>query len=226
MEDFYQGGVTLCAPPHRDSPRWMGWMVPLTCVRVEQALPGAGVVSVTPAHLSALSTLLRDDGAAVLPPHCAGISSFGRQHFPQGSIRVDRILRCDATTFTPAPEVLPISQLAVTDTEFHWYRLHFDGPVFVARDAQGRIISWAAIKCKSDDLWEMAVVTNAGYRNRGLARSVVSRATQASLDADRAPMYLHDLANTASAKVCHALGYQPYGYEVSCECGRVKTAKE
>jgi len=220
-EALYQRGVTLCAPPHREGPRWMGWLIPLTSVRLERAAPGSGVVSVTAARLPALSALLRNTGAELLPPYGEGLSAFIRLHFPHSSTRVDRILRCDAATFTPAPEVFPISQLEETDAQASWYRLHFDGPVFVARDERARIIAWAAIKCKSDEVWEMAVVTNAGYRNRGLARSVVSRATQATLDSGRIPMYLHDLTNTASAKVCGALGYQGYGCQLSCECGRV-----
>ena len=224
-EALFQGGVSLYAPPHREGPRWMGWLIPLACVRLERALPGAGVVSITPAQFPALSALLGQGGVDVLPPHGEGFAPFIRRHFPHSSTRVDRILRCDAGTFTPAPAVFPVSQLEASDAQFNWYRLHFDGPIFVARDERERIISWAAIKCKSDMIWEMAVVTDAGYRNRGLARSVVSRATQAALDTGRIPMYLHDIANTASSRVCRALGYQPYGYQLSCECGRVTPSK-
>lgn len=219
-EHLYDGGVTAWAPAHRADGRWMGWLIPLLCLRLDQASPGVGVVSVKPDLLPALSTLLRTPGAAVLPPHSAVCEAFMRFHFPHSNARVDRILHCDASTFTPAPEIYPVSQLHEKDPLSHWYRLHFDGPVFVAKDERGRVISWAAIKCKSDEVWEMAVVTDASYRHRGLARSVVSRATRFTLDAGRVPMYLHDPVNISSSRVCGALGYQPYGYQFSCECGR------
>ncbi|OPZ87944.1 MAG: GNAT acetyltransferase [bacterium ADurb.Bin429] len=91
----------------------------------------------------------------------------------------------------------------------------------MARNEWGHIVSWAALKCKSDDVWELAVVTDAPYRGRGLARSVVSHATRAALDAGKLPTYLYEVSNTASARVARALGYQFYGYELTCEYGRV-----
>lgn len=146
---------------------------------------------------------------------------FIRAHFLHGTPKIHRILRGVATSFHAAPEIYPISLLDAVDRQASWYHLHFDGPVFVARDAQNRIAAWAAIKCKSADVWEMAVVTEARYRGMGLAKSVVSRATLAALDAGKVPLYLHEISNQASARVCQALGYQPYGYELTCEGGRV-----
>jgi len=89
------------------------------------------------------------------------------------------------------------------------------------RAARRAIASWAAIKVKSSDVWEMAVATEPPFRNRGLARSVVSRATRAALDAGKVPLYLYDISNHASGKVCAVLGYRHYGYELTFEAGRI-----
>jgi hypothetical protein len=218
---LHAGGVTVAAPPHREGPRWMGWLVPLECVVLDCAPSGTGVVSVTPTVTADLAQYLESPQLNILPPHGDALTPFIRAHFPHSYPKVHRILQCDHTSFAPAPEVLPISMLDDSDIHASWYRLHFDGPIFVARDERGSIASWAAIKCKSEEVWEMAVVTELRYRGRGLARSVVSRATIAALDAGKVPLYLHDLSNHASAHVCGALGYQPYGYELTCESGRV-----
>jgi predicted GNAT family acetyltransferase len=54
-----------------------------------------------------------------------------------------------------------------------------------------------------------------------LASSVVSHATRAALDAGKVPLYLHDVNNQASSRVSLRVGYRPYGYELTCEAGRV-----
>lgn len=220
-ENLYDGGVTTSAPLHREGPRWMGWLIPLECIVPDRATAGTGVISITPKLAGDLTDFLRACQEPCLPPYGTALTPFIRAHFPHGYPKVHRILRCDATAFKPAPEVFPISMMEDDDMHAGWYRLHFDGPIFVARDERGNIAAWAAIKCKSADVWEMAVVTETRYRNQGLARSVVSRATTAALDAGKVPLYLHDLANIASSKVCRSLGYQPYGHELTCECGRV-----
>lgn len=224
-EALYDGGLTLCAPAHREGPRWMGWLIPLECIVLDRARPGAGVISVTPTVAGELSRYLATPGLDVLPPRGEALAPFARAHFPHAFTRVHRILRCDHAGFTPAPEVFPVSLLPDDDLHASWYRLHFDGPIFVARDPHGSIASWAAIKCKAPDVWEMAVVTEARYRGRGLARSVVGCATRAALDAGKVPLYLHDVANRASALVCGALGYRPYGYELTCEGDRALPAQ-
>jgi GNAT superfamily N-acetyltransferase len=200
----------------------MGWLVPLECVVADQAV-GTGVISVSPPLRQSLLrfiSLCASPGEC-LPPGGQALTRFAREFLPTSYPKVHRILQCPATTFRRAPDVLPVSELPPDDLHADWYRLHFDGPVFVARNDMGSIVSWAAIKCKSDHVWEMAVSTDAAYRGRGLARSVVSHATHAALDAGKLPLYLHEISNTASARVCGALGYQPYGYELTCETGRV-----
>jgi hypothetical protein len=221
------GGLTVCLPAHRAGPRWMGWMVPVDCVRVDGAPPCTGVLSLTPKLEDAYGRFARQrpPAEACLPPDGEATIRFIRESLPTAVPKLHHILLCDAQTFASAPEVFPVRELEPTDPHAEWYRLHFDGPVFVARNEWGSIVSWAALKCKSDDVWEMAVVTDAPYRGKGLAKSVVSRATRAALDAGKLPVYLHDVSNAASARVCRALGYQFYGYELTCEYGRVTTRR-
>jgi len=220
---LYSGKLVVIAPPHRDGPRWMGWLVPLECIVVNGADPGSGVVSIAPNLAAGLTRYLTPPVTArdVLPPGGYVLQRFARASLPGGMPRIHNILYCADTSFTPAPDIFPVDLLSEDDIHADWYRLHFDGPVFVARNERRSIVSWAAIKCKSVDIWEMAVATETAYRGLGLARSVVSHATRAALDAGKQPLYLHEISNQASARVCQALGYQCYGYELTCETGRI-----
>ena len=220
---LYAGGVSVWAPPHRGEGRWMGWLVPLECVVADAAPRGTGAISITPPLVDALCGFLAQDDtmADCLPPHGKSLLPFAREHLSNGYPKVHRILYCDALSFRPAPAAAPVLPLDEDDIHAGWYRFHFDGPVFIIRSPAGSIVSWAAIKCKSEDVWEMAVSTEPPYRGRGYARSVVTRATQAALEAGKKPIYLHDISNHSSARVCNALGYRPFGYELTCETGRI-----
>ncbi len=222
-EDLYGGGISVHAPPHREGPRWMGWLVPLECIAVSSAPPGVGVISITPYLAGSLRHYVQSVARRTecLPPSGKGLTPFVREHLPNSYPKIHCILYCTSDSFQPSPSVFPIESLDPDDLHAEWYRYHFDGPVFLARSPGGTIASWAAIKCKSGDIWEMAVATEQPYRGRGLARSVVSCATQAALDAGKLPIYLHDVVNLSSARVCGALGYQLYGHELTCESGRV-----
>jgi predicted GNAT family acetyltransferase len=85
------------------------------------------------------------------------------------------------------------------------------------RGPKGSLISWAAAKLKSADVWEMAVTTEADYRGRGYARDVVSAATRHTLEAGRLAIYIHDHDNRSSAYVARSLGYKLYSEIVLAE---------
>jgi predicted GNAT family acetyltransferase len=72
------------------------------------------------------------------------------------------------------------------------------------------LVSWAAIKLKSDTVWELAVATEVDYRGRGFARDVVAAAARFTLDQGRLPIYIHDRDNGTSAFVARAVGFQLY----------------
>lgn len=220
---LYQGGISICTPPHRQEPRWMGWLVPVECVAIDAAGAGTGVISIVPEMAGHLQRSITPatPAAACLPPQGQSLSSFMRERFPAATPKIHRILSCMPTQFRPADDVFAVEMMPDDDIQVSWYRLHFDGPIFVIRNEYGSIISWAALKWKSDEVWEMAVATESAYRNRGLARSVVTHATRYTFDHGKIALYLHEISNMASAHVCGALGYQPYGYELTCENGRV-----
>jgi hypothetical protein len=90
----------------------------------------------------------------------------------------------------------------------------YPGGVYAFCDEQGQIISRAGIRAESDVVWEIGVRTEReDLRGRGLAKAVVSAATEAVLVAGRVPLYIHSATNLASQKVALALGYQHYADE-------------
>jgi predicted GNAT family acetyltransferase len=96
-------------------------------------------------------------------------------------------------------------------------RTRFDGAVFGVRGPRGRLVSWAALKLKTNRVWEVAVATEADYRGRGYARDVVSAATRHSIDQGKLAIYVHDRDNTTSAFVARSVGYQMYAEIVFSE---------
>lgn len=96
-------------------------------------------------------------------------------------------------------------------------RTRFDGAIFGVRGPHGRLISWAALKLKSQQVWEIAVATEADYRGRGYARDVVSAASCFALEQGRLPTYIHDRDNGTSAFVARAAGFQLYAEIVLSE---------
>jgi len=61
---------------------------------------------------------------------------------------------------------------------------------------------------------EISVGTEQAARGRGLARRLVAQAARRLLAAGIVPTYLHDPANTASAKVADAAGFPDRGWTV------------
>jgi RimJ/RimL family protein N-acetyltransferase len=87
----------------------------------------------------------------------------------------------------------------------------YPGGIYAIHDDQGRLLSRAGIRTESAWVWELGVRTEReDQRGKGLAKAVVSAATEAVLAAGRVPLYLHSATNLASQKVALALGYQHY----------------
>jgi RimJ/RimL family protein N-acetyltransferase len=90
----------------------------------------------------------------------------------------------------------------------------YPGGVYAFCDEQGQILSRAGIRAESALVWEIGVRTEREHlRGRGLAKAVVSAATEAVLATGRVPLYIHSATNLASQKVALALGYQHYADE-------------
>jgi RimJ/RimL family protein N-acetyltransferase len=90
----------------------------------------------------------------------------------------------------------------------------YPGGVYAICDEQGQLLARAGIRAESPLVWEIGVRTeHEAQRGRGLAKAVVSAATEAVLAAGRVPLYIHSATNLASQKVALALGYQHYADE-------------
>jgi GNAT superfamily N-acetyltransferase len=123
----------------------------------------------------------------------------------------------DASTFRPSATADRAELIPGDDPAGQQLRTRFDGAIFGIRGPHGRLISWAALKLKSESVWEIAVATEAEYRGRGYARDVVSAATRDAIEHRRVAIYIHDRDNTTSAYVARALGYQLYSEIVFAE---------
>jgi RimJ/RimL family protein N-acetyltransferase len=94
-----------------------------------------------------------------------------------------------------------------------WLR-PFGGEVLMALDDKGEYVGGVGIKRHDDAGHEIAVVTEPAARGQGLARRLVSQAARRILASGAVPTYLHDPANTASAKVAEASGFLDHGWTV------------
>ncbi|WP_218122502.1 GNAT family N-acetyltransferase [Blastococcus aurantiacus] len=92
-----------------------------------------------------------------------------------------------------------------------WLR-PFGGHVLVAADPDGTHLAGVGVKRHDLAGHELAVVTAPPARGRGLARALVAQAARRLLRTGALPTYMHDPANTASARVAEAAGFQDRGW--------------
>jgi|SRR5579859_6891783 len=144
-----------------------------------------------------------------------------RAQFPTASISPDGLLIIarfvSRETFRPfhGPESAYVERLDEHTLAHLALISRYTGGVYALRDAQGQVLSRAGVRYESREVWEIGVRTEAeALRGRGLAKIVVTAATEAILAAGRAPLYVHSATNVASQKVALALGYQRYADEL------------
>jgi RimJ/RimL family protein N-acetyltransferase len=203
----HAGGITLRSDRARAHPVWHGYVLPIVGLMFAEG----AVISVRPdlhdqlrGQMGSDVRLARLDAAAerrllrALQRTLASAFTLG------GDLRA-----VDVNHFQRSPhdraELIPRPDPAAMHL-----RPRFDGEVFGVRGPRERVVSWAALKLKTPDVWEIAVATEPDYRGRGYARDVVSAATRYTLEQGRVPIYVHDRDNTTSAFVSRALGYQLY----------------
>jgi hypothetical protein len=210
-----QGGVHLLSEPRRGLPAWHGFTMPIVGLSFA---PGA-VIACRPdltqrmrgelgsdLHLSSL------DGPAFRRLWRAVARSTPNAFTLAGDLRA-----ASPTTSVITPTIDRAELLDDDDTAALHLRTRFDGAIFGVRGPHGRLISWCAIKVKSEHVWELAVATEGDYRGRGYARDVVAAATRYALGQGRLPIYVHDRDNSTSAFVARATGFQLYCEIVLCE---------
>jgi GNAT superfamily N-acetyltransferase len=209
------GGVNIVSTPARGLPSWHGYVLPIVGLAFA---PGA-VIACRP---DLVETLRRELGSDVHQPYLDG-PAFRRllravQHTAPHSFTLAGDLRAvDRATFAPSVSEDRAEMIPDGDAAALHLRTRFDGAIFGVRGPRGRLVSWAALKLKSDRIWEVAVATEADYRGRGFARDVVSAATRHALDQGKLAIYIHDRDNTTSAFVARAVGYQLYAEIVFSE---------
>jgi len=210
-----RGGVHLVSTPARGLPSWHGYVLPIVGLSFA---PGA-VVACRP---DLLEQLQRELGSDAHLPYLDGpaLRRFFRavqRTSPHAFTLAGDMRAVDAATFAPPSTMDRAEHIAEEDTAALQLRTRFDGAIFGVRGPHGRLVSWAALKLKSDRVWEIAVATEADYRGRGYARDVVSAATRFALDQGKVAIYIHDRDNNTSAFVARAVGYQIYAEIVFSE---------
>lgn len=90
----------------------------------------------------------------------------------------------------------------------------FNGPRLVAFGDEGAPLAGVGIKIHDPIGHELAVVTEAAARGRGLARRLVATAARRVLADGGVPTYLHEPSNLASAHVAEAVGFDDVGWTV------------
>lgn len=86
----------------------------------------------------------------------------------------------------------------------------FGAGVFVIRDNDAAIQSFAGLRSQSPHVWEITAAAESSP-NEGLARAVIARATKAVLATSRLPLYGHAAHDSAIAQVVSDLGFHCYG---------------
>jgi GNAT superfamily N-acetyltransferase len=203
VDRLREPGMHVVSSERRARPGWGGYITPIYAI----STPGGGVVS---CRADLVAGVRRDvptppAGRPIGEREFSRLRAISQRAVPYAYCLAGDILYVDRAAFKPVAEgAHPLSRGESRGADL---RRRFDGEIFVVNGLRGEIAAWSAIKLKSDDVWEIAVVTESAYRGRGFAKRVVSASTAYILDHGRVPLYVHDRANLASARVCRSLGY-------------------
>jgi hypothetical protein len=210
-----RGGVHLLSESRRGLPVWHGFTMPIVGLSFA---PGA-VVACRPDLMNRLRSELGSDvhKSSLDGPALRRLWRAVARCAPNAFTLAGDFRAASASTFVPTPTMERAVLLEDDDATALHLRTRFDGAIFGVRGPHGRLVSWAAIKVKSEQVWELAVATESDYRGRGYARDVVAAAARYTLDAGRLPIYIHDRDNATSAFVARAVGFQLYCEIVLCE---------
>ena len=195
-------GLRVVATPVRDRPGWDGQVHPVIGVLDAD---GGGVMSVPLAYADRVRALDGGPVDAVLAELPAAVGRPEARAY-RGVFR---------WTFDPAPlpdagTWIPADAPVVPD----WLRV-FGGDVLLALDpGTGEYLAGVGIKRHDQFGHELSVGTAEAARGRGLARRLVAQAARYVVDNGRVATYLHDPANTASARVADAAGFPDKGWSI------------
>jgi RimJ/RimL family protein N-acetyltransferase len=197
--------VDVVAADVRDRPAWDGRITPLVGV----GTPERALLSVTPARADEVRRVagpLHDDKVRAAIVRAVGA---------EGSVIGRGVFRW--STDVPSADVLPDAGEWVSPGDPRvprWLRPFNYGALLIAWDRDGAYGAGVGIKRHDDVGHEIAVGTSEHLRGRGLARRLVAQAARRVLAEGNLPTYLHDPANTASARVADAAGFRDRGWSV------------
>lgn len=195
--------VHLSSSPLRERPGWDGVRRPVVGVG-----DGAALVLSVPPHVA--HRLRHADVGGRCPTRLLA-EELGVE--PAAAVHLS--WTCAAFRWSTDPPDLPaIGRWVPADDPAlpPWLR-PFPEPVLVTFDQAGKVVAAAARKVHTPHGHEIAVGTEPAARGRGLARALVAQMARRILDDGAVPLYLHDPANTASARVAEAAGFPDRGWE-------------
>lgn len=196
---------TVVGSAARLTPGWDGAVAPLLGV----ATPTSVLLSVTPDRRAAVAAVAGPLREAAVRQAIAAAAGRPEAILGRGVFRWTR--RVAGRRLLPdAGEWVDHRDPRVPE----WLRPFNYGPVLVAWDDAGSYIAGVGIKRHDAIGHELAVVTTAQQRGRGLARRLAAQAARRVLDEGGLPTYLHGPDNTASARVADAVGFPDRGWSV------------
>ena len=202
------GGTHVVPSADRARPSWKGFTLPVIAL----AFPQGAVVATRPDLVDQLKEVMGSDlHLATLDP--AALTRLHRRLrtiVPHAFTLGGDVRAADESCFQPSARQERAEQIPWDDSAALHLRTRFDGELFAVRGPRGNLVSWAALKLKAQDVWEIAVATESDYRGRGYARDVVSAATAFGIEQGRTLLYIHDHDNGSSAFVSRSLGFQRY----------------
>jgi GNAT superfamily N-acetyltransferase len=186
----------------RVNPGWDGRVHPVVGI----ASPLGTVLSVPPDAVAEARRLAAGGGMALLSKGLGAVLGRPHDRLQAGVFR---------WTESPAPAEeqpdagtwVPVEHPEIPS----WLRV-FGSPVLVCL-IDGSFAAGVGIKRHDDYGHELAVGTEERYQGRGLGRRLVAQAARQVVAEGRVATYLHDPANTASAKVAEAAGFPDRGWK-------------
>jgi RimJ/RimL family protein N-acetyltransferase len=199
--------IVVVGSAGRTVPGWDGEVHAVTGV---VDADGAAVVSLPPEHV---------EWARELVAHGADVARL-RAALPAPMRLPDHVVYQGVCRWSARPEDVPSTDevpeagqwLPVDDDRVPEWLVPFGGDALVALDDDDRYLAGVGLKRHDRHGHEIAVGTDERARGRGLARRLVAQAARSLHAEGIVPTYLHDPANTASARVADACGLPDRGW--------------